>query len=260
MSAPQLSPKMINPNVPAIPFGREVAVELRKMAGTISARVLLILLALIWVITAVFLLVVRGGPEFTVAMEALGFASRIFIGLLTVLLVTSEWGQRAVMSVFTLEPRRERVIGAKLCAALIAAFTMFVLTVAIAAVITAIRGGSFDNAGAGLTYIGIRALFDVLLAFAMAIAILNTAGAIVGYLVLPDVIMPILLGLAALVGSGASTFDSLAPWIYPQQMFTGLSQVEVAGEAWVHLLVCAVIWIGVPAIIGTYRIMTTEVK
>ncbi|MFZ2511071.1 MAG: hypothetical protein WAW85_08285 [Gordonia sp. (in: high G+C Gram-positive bacteria)] len=263
MSSPQLTPKMINPTAPGVPFGREVAVELRKLIGTRGPRVLLGLLVLIWVITALVLLLTSGHLTFGDTLTGFSAVSRIFVGLLAILLVTGEWGQRAVMSVFTLEPRRERVIGAKLCAVLIGAVAIFVVAVAMAAAIVAIRGGSFDFAAAAFRMNGLRALFDVLMAFAIALAILNTAGAVVGYLALPEIIMPLLLMLFTLPtagNSGSNVYESVAPWVYPQEMFRAFASTNVPGEAWAHLLVCAVLWIGLPAIIGVRRVMSSEVK
>lgn len=263
MSAPQRMPKMIDPAVPGVPFGREVAVELRKLTGTRGPQVLLGLMVLIWVIIAIVLLATGGAPSFDAALTGFDAVSRIFVGLLAILLVTGEWGQRAVMSVFTLEPRRERVIGAKLCAVLAGAFAVFIAALALAALIVAVRGGSFEYAAEALRMNGLRALFDVLMAFAMALAILNTAGAIVGYLALPEIIMPLLLVLFSLPSGGVdsnSFYDSAAPWVYPQEMFRPFSDSVVPGEAWAHLLVCVMLWIGVPAIIGLQRVLSSEVK
>lgn len=263
MSAPQMMPKMINPAAPGVPFGREVAVELRKLIGTRGPQVLLGLMLLIWVITALVLLSTSGHLNFGDTLTGFSAVSRIFIGLLAILLVTGEWGQRAVMSVFTLEPRRERVIGAKLCAVLIGAFAVFVVAVAVAAAVVAIRGGSFDFAAEAFRVNGLRALFDVLMAFAMALAILNTAGAVVGYLALPEILMPLLLLLFTLPTegrAGSSFYETVAPWVYPQEMFRSFDSASVPGAAWAHLLVCAVLWIGLPAVIGVRRVMSSEVK
>lgn len=267
MSAPPAAPRGIDPHLGSIPFWREIAVELRKLVGTRGPWILLGLLALVWI--AILAVLVFGETvTFSGSVQAFGNMTRIFVAILTILLVTSEWGQRSVLTAFTLEPRRERVIAAKLAAALIGAATLFGLAVALSAVITAIRGGSFDGAAEVVRYGGVRALFDVLMAFAMALAVLNTAGAIVAYLALPDVVVPALLFLLSFSTSGAqpgfeghsTLFNTLAPWIYPQDAMSSLNSADIGAQDWAHVLVCAVIWIGIPGLLGVYRVMTSEVK
>lgn len=267
MSAPSAAPRGIDPHLGSIPFRREVAVELRKLVGTRGPWILLGLLALVWIAT-LLVMVAGASPTFSGSVEGFGATTRIFVAILAILLVTSEWGQRSVLTAFTLEPRRERVIAAKFTAALIGAGTLFLAAVALSAVIVALRGGSFDGAAQALRYNGIRALFDVLMAFAMALAVLNTAGAIVAYLVLPEIVVPALLFLFSFSASNAqpgfegrsSLFSSLAPWVYPQDALSSFNSVAVGAQDWAHLLVCAVIWIGVPGLLGVYRVMTSEVK
>lgn len=264
MSAP-MTTRTIDPHAPGIPFGRELVVELRKLVGTRGPWILLGVMGVIWLIV---IAVVLGVPEhpmaFGSALNGFGITSRIFVGVLAILLVTSEWGQRAVLTTFTLEPRRERVLAAKLCATLLGALVVFALGVALAALVTAMRGGSFGGADEALRYYGIRALFDLLMAFAMAMAVLNTAGAVVAYLVLPEVVVPAILFFGSVAASDDygrdSLFQSIGPWIYPQESMSVLQSANPGAQGWAQILVCAVIWIGLPGALGVYRVMTSEVK
>ncbi|MFT3660329.1 MAG: hypothetical protein QM809_02710 [Gordonia sp. (in: high G+C Gram-positive bacteria)] len=257
-------PRTIDMSAPGIPFTRAVAVELRKLVDTRGPLILLGLAALVWAVILVIALSQSTPMGFAELLEVFGGGSRIFVGVLTIVLVTAEWGQRAVLTVFTLEPRRERVIAAKLGAALLGASALFMSSLALAATATVIRGGSFAGAGAAVRSVGIHGLFDVLLAFAMAIVVLNTAGAVVAYLVLPEIVVPAVLFFGGLIvrdesGDGPTVFDRAADWVSPPRMLKVLDHAMGAQE-WAQLLVCTVLWIGLPGLLGVYRVLKAEVK
>ena len=260
MSAPT-TVKGIDPNLASIPFWREVLVELRKSVGTRGPWIVLGMLGLVWLGVCGIALSAGTLGSFGELLTSFGVMTRIFVGVLAILLVTSEWGQRSVVTAFTLEPRRERVLLAKLTAVVIGAAVIFVGMLLLTTLIVAIRAASFADAAAAIRGDGIRALFDVLMAFAIAIAILNTAGAMVTYLVVPEVIVPTVLLLGSFgSGSGDTLFERVAPWVYPREALSGIGQADPGAQDWGQVLVCAVIWIGVPALLGVYRVMTKEVK
>lgn len=266
MTAPLVTAKAINPSLPSIPFWRLVVVELRKLFGTWGPRILLGFIALAWLIVLAVVSLIRNAPTFAETVTAFGVVTRIFIAIIAILLVTTEWGQRSVLNLFTLEPRRDRVIAAKLSASLIAAAGLFAGYLALAAMVTAARGGSFGGAAEEIRFAGIRALFDLLMAFAFALLILNTAGAIVTYVILPDFLVPTILTIGSAAsggleaGGGSDAFSQLGEWISPQHAFAALSGSSPGASTWAHILVCSVVWIGIPAVLGVYRVMTSEVK
>ncbi|MFC0314821.1 ABC transporter permease [Gordonia phosphorivorans] len=263
MSVP-MTAKGIDPGLATIPFWRTVLVELRKAVGTRGPWIVLGVMALVWCGVGVVGLSVGVPASFGGLLSSFGLMTRIFVGVLAILLVTTEWGQRSVVTTFALEPRRERVILAKLSAALLLAVAFFAVMSVLATVITALRGGAFDDAARALRGDGVRTLFDVLMAFAIALAVLNTAGAMVTYLVLPEVIVPTLLFLGSLGSAadrpGGGLYGTLAPWVYPREALAGISEAAPGAQDWAQVLVCAVIWIGLPGVLGVYRVMTAEVK
>ncbi|MCK0439307.1 hypothetical protein MUG78_07495 [Gordonia alkaliphila] len=261
MSAP-MTVKGIDPNLASIPFWREVLVELRKSVGTRGPWIVLGVLGLVWLGVCAVALSTGTLGSFGELLTSFGVMTRIFVGVLAILLVTSEWGQRSVVTAFTLEPRRERVLLAKLTAVAIGAAVIFAGMLVLTSLIVAIRGASFADAADAIRGDGIRALFDVLMAFAIAIAILNTAGAMVTYLVVPEVIVPtvLLLGSIGTTAGEGTLFEKVAPWVYPRDALSGIGQVAPDAQDWGQVLVCAVIWIGLPGLLGVYRVMTNEVK
>ncbi|MEZ5212852.1 MULTISPECIES: hypothetical protein [unclassified Gordonia (in: high G+C Gram-positive bacteria)] len=266
MSAPVLPAKDIDPSLPGVPFGRLAAVELRKLLNTRSTWILLGLLGVIWLITLLILAFMRTPTDFATSVRVFGMMTPTFVGIVTIMLVTSEWGQRSVLSTFTLEPRRERVVAAKFCAAFGLALALFIAYVALAAIIAGARGASFDSSGPALRFSGVNGLFELLMAFAMALALLNTAGGIVVYLIVPSFIVPTVLTVGSLASGGLdeggkrTVFDSIADWISPSTAFDPLSHPSAGAETWAHVLVCFVLWVGIPGVLGIWRVMTTEVK
>ncbi len=256
----------IDPALAPIPFGREIGVELRKLVGTRATWTLVGIIAVLLGFVALIGASVRNSMTFDEILGPFGMVSRVFVGVLTIILVTGEWGQRTLLSTFTLQPRRERVIAAKACAAVLTALAVYLAYLVLAALVTAARGDSFGGAGAALRSSAIGTLFDVLMAFAMALAVLNTAGAIVAYLVLPDIVVPLLLSVIALAVDGDHFGDEsglqgqLLSWVYPRRVLAALDVTSPGATAWAQLLVCAVLWIGIPAMIGIYRVMRSDVK
>lgn len=247
-----------------VAFVREVEVELRKLVGTRGPWLLLGVIGVLAALVTLIGLGTRQSMTFDDLIAAYGMATRIFVGILAILLVTSEWGQRTLLSTFTLEPRRERIIAAKLTAALLGALAVFAATVLLSAVVTLLRGASFSAVGSVLQYGVIAAVFDVLMAFAIALAVLNTAGAIVSYIALPEIVVPLVLSIASLLADGPASqggwVSSLMSWVYPKRVLSAFQVVSPGASAWAHLLVCAVIWIGIPAMIGVARVLNSDVK
>jgi ABC-2 type transport system permease protein len=97
-------------------LGRLVAVELRKMIDTRAGFWLLVSNALIAVASVVVRLIWSPAEEQTLAhfFSATVEATSVLLPVLGILAVTSEWSQRTALTTFTLVPRRERVIAAKL--------------------------------------------------------------------------------------------------------------------------------------------------
>jgi ABC-type transport system involved in multi-copper enzyme maturation permease subunit len=110
------------PSAPgAIPFSRLVRVEWAKATDTRAARWLLALVALST--TAMLLVPVVAPTSFDQAhasylrVAALGLT--ILLPVVAILLVTGEWSHRTVMSTFTQEPRRIRVVNAKVAVSML---------------------------------------------------------------------------------------------------------------------------------------------
>src|SRR3954452_11020478 len=120
-----LSPRTLGidpaPSAPGpIPFSRLVRVEWAKATDTRAARWLLALVALS---TAGLMLVPVLAPTSFAQTYAsyLGVAAvglSILLPVVAILMFTGEWNQRSILTTFTQEPRRMRVLNAKLAVSL----------------------------------------------------------------------------------------------------------------------------------------------
>ena len=103
-----------------VPTTRLVQVEMRKMLDTRAGFWLLVVIAVLTV--AMIVLFATFAPDqdrnFDSFLGGAATPQGFLLPVLGVLLVTSEWGQRAALTTFTLVPHRSRVVVAKVLAAL----------------------------------------------------------------------------------------------------------------------------------------------
>jgi ABC-2 type transport system permease protein len=250
---------------PGIPFGRLFAVELRKTVDTRAGRWLIgITVGLALLAETIFLWVVVAQDEsaaFGDFVGAAAFVSSILLPVVGIMLVTSEWSQRTAMTTFTLEPRRTRIVLAKLLAGV--ALTAFVIAFALVVglVCTLLYGalqGPIDwtFGWSGFGGFVINQTFAMLGGFALACLLLNTPAAIVVFFIYKWV----LPGLFALGAALMAWFDDLAPWLDFQSASNELYDMPLTGDQWAHLVVSGFLWLVLPLAVGLWRILRAEVK
>jgi ABC-2 type transport system permease protein len=245
-------------DTPGIPFTRLVGVETRKMADTRAGMWLLAIIVLITV--GVVGLILVFAPEdartFESFLGATATPQGFLLPVLGVLLVTSEWGQRAALTTFTLVPRRGRIIAAKVLAAVLFGLAAITVALAVAAAATLVGGHPDPWGGYGLDDLGKFGLLQtmgILQGLAFGMLFLNSAAAIVTYFVLPIAF--------SVVTSLVESVRDLQPWID-----LGTSQVPLfeadglTGEEWAQLGTGVLLWIVLPLAVGAWRMLRTEVK
>ncbi|MBD1318467.1 ABC transporter permease [Streptomyces sp. SID6673] len=248
-----------------IPLTRLTIVELRKLVDTRAGFWLTASIGLISVVVVVAMLIAnRDNPAdltFGQFFGMMNIPTGIILPILAILLVTGEWSQRTALTTFTMEPRRERIVAAKLLAALAAGIGAVVLSLVLGAVGNVIAGIAFtDPAGAwsftaaGLVNSFLLQMFGLLLGFAFAALILNTPGAIVAYFALPTAL--------SLVTELVPWFkDNLGQWIDTGSTNAPFQSGDWAtGGEWARLIVSAIIWIAIPLTLGVIRVLRSEVK
>lgn len=254
-----------------IPFWRQVVVEFRKSFDTRAGFWLLITIAGMVALVEGFILIATLVQDsrilFTDFAYIAGGITSLLLPVLAILLVTGEWTQRSAMVSFSLEPRRSRVILAKLAVSILYVLATVVVMLVIALVGTAIcevaQPAQTDWDLNDTRQIQLLIAFVISQVLTMAIGfsfgalLLNTPAAIVLFF-LYWYALPIVL---AVVGSIRDWLGDILDWFNFQLALAPLADWELdTGEEWAKLIVSGAIWIGLPLVGGVLRILRAEVK
>jgi ABC-2 type transport system permease protein len=237
-----------------IPFPRLVRAEWAKATDTRAARWLLALVALstAGTLLAPVLAPTSFDQTHTSYLRVAALALSILLPVVAILMLTGEWSQRSVFTTFTQEPRRIRVVNAKLAASLVLGGG------------AAVFGGALTAAGLGLASASGRAVEADL-----------TAGAIIGYLLF--VLLNVLAGVAlgALLQSSATAIAAsfalpaafallgaasklVAEWIDMSTTFNWVLENEWGGHV-PQISVSVLSWVAVPLAAGVVRTMRRDI-
>ena len=237
-----------------IPFPRLVRVEWAKATDTRAARWLLALVALstAGMMLAPILAPTSFDQTYTSYLGVAALALTILLPVVAILMLTGEWSQRSVFTTFTQEPRRIRVVNAKLAASLVLGGG------------AAVFGGVVTAAGLGLASASGRALEANL-----------TVGAITGYLLF--VLLNVLAGVAlgALLQSSATAIAAsfalpaafallgtastlVADWIDMSTTWNWVLENKWGGHV-PQISVSVLFWVAVPLAAGVVRTIRRDV-
>jgi hypothetical protein len=101
-------------------------------------------------------------------------------------------------------------------------------------------------------------LIGIFIGFAIAMLLMNTPAAIVGYFAY-SLILPTAVGILSALSDG---FEKIAPWIEfntaQMPLFTG--DYTPTGEEWAQIAVAGTIWLIVPLAFGIARLLRIEFK
>ncbi len=241
-------------------LGRLVLVELRKMVNTRSGRWLLIAAVGIAVVIAV----VRGltgaesGRTLQGTFELVIFPFGVLLPVIGILTATSEWSQRTALTTFALVPRRMRIGGAKLLAAMLLALAALVVCLLTAAlgnlVATTIGGveGSWSISGSQILQGFVASELNLLMGVGFGLLLMSPAFAIVAFFALPTVF--------GIVGELVTGLKDVWAWIDINQAMAPLMESDASGDDWAKLAVASTIWIVIPLVLGLIRTNRREVK
>lgn len=237
-----------------IPFGRLLRVEWAKANDTRASRWLLGLMAASAIgLTLVPILAPSHIEQsFTSYLNFAAAALGIFLPVVAALMLTSEWSQRTALTTFTQEPRRIRVIKAKLAAAFLlgggAAFYGAVVTAAGLGVAAASGRAVEANltAGAAVGFV-LAALLNVGLGVALGALLQSSATAIAACFVLPTA-TGLVLAASKSVGGWLDASNAI-DWVLTNQWGGHVPQIVFS----------VILWIAVPLAIGIVRTVRRDV-
>jgi ABC-2 type transport system permease protein len=237
---------------------RLALVELRKMTDTRAGFWLLLSMLLIALAGVTLMLAFAPADELRfseLCRAVLDFAGLI-LPVLGILAVTSEWSQRTTLTTFTLVPRRERVIGAKLLAVLVLALAVTAIGVQIAVVANLLApivndaDGAWDLSVAELLTATLLQALGLLGGFAVGLALLRSAPAIVLAYMLPITF--------AILAETIPGFRETADWLDTTAPTEALWNDVGDGTGWAQLASSWALWLGVPLAIGLARVRRIE--
>jgi len=250
-----------------VPFARLVRVELRKAHDTRASfwllaaigGIVVVVLAIATIITLVQDEPVLFGDFVTIA----AYMTSFLLPILAIMLVTSEWSQRSALVSFSLEPRRQRVIFAKLVVAVLLTIATLIVAFAVGLVCTLIceigqpELTSWHVAATDLAGFVVTQTLAMMGGFALATLLLNTPASIVLFVVYKYILPGVFAAGAALING----FDKVAEWLDFQDAQSDIYEWNLSGtEEWAHLLVSGFLWLVLPMALGLWRIMRAEVK
>lgn len=239
-----------------IPFRRLLRVEWRKSTDTRSARWLLAAVALA-TIAAVAIPTARPGDmeqTWQTYLEFAGLGLALLLPAVSILMLTTEWSQRTVLVTFTQEPRRARVLGAKILSGMLLGLAGAVYAGLVSAAGLAVssalgRTVSWELDGSLVVGLVLFVLLNSLMGMAFGALLHNTAAAIVLFYVLPVVWS--LLAIAAL--------DRVREWLDTAETFSWVLAGSWDGHV-AQILVSTAVWVMAPLAVGLVRTFRREVK
>ena len=266
MAAPTGAPLDFS-HTPRVPFTRLVEVEFRKSYDTrASFWFLVAMFAVVGIVQTFLLIAALVSPGEVYFGDFLGLAAYpigFVLPLLAIMLVTTEWSQRTAMVTFALEPRRSRVLLAKLvvCLLLTVVTMVFATVLALAStiVLQLFQGDNTEWGFNGLSVPGfvVTTALAMMAGFAIATLLLNTPASIVLFIVYRLVVPGVLIVMGQLIDA----FDSVREWIDFQSAQGPIYDWTLSGgDEWGHLIVSGILWLALPLGFGLWRVLRAEVK
>lgn len=253
---------------PRSSFLRQAGVEARKLVDTRSGFWLLaggVVLTLAVAALNAFVITELGrlGGEARLtwagATGSVGSALGMFLGVLAVLTVTSEWSQRTALTTFALEPRRGRVLAAKAVVLVAATVVLVLVAVAVGALTVAITqamglASTWELPPRELAGFAGVALLNTAMGAAFGLLFLNTVAGVVAFFGLP------LVGSVVSAAGGVwEPLGRIAPWVVPDASSVALLNGTIHGEQWGWLATSTLVWVVLPAAVGTWRWLRRQV-
>ncbi|MGL5816520.1 MAG: ABC transporter permease [Phycicoccus sp.] len=234
-------------------------VELRKLVDTRAGRWLTLATSLVSVLFVVAFLVwgetveATAGALLTIAVLPLA----TLLPILGAMAATAEWSQRTGMVTFVLEPRRGRVVAAKIAASMVLGLRV-VIQAAAGVYLTRLVAGAFLDLpgdwfvpGDVVGGIALAMVIFLVQGVAFGLLLLNTPAAIVALLVLPTAF--------TIAGGVIGGFRRVAEWLDLSRVTEPLLTGAMTSSDWAHLGTASLLWIGLPLGVGTWRVLTKEI-
>src|SRR5690625_4687295 len=238
-----------------ITMGTRLHLELRK-ALTTRSGLILTLLALAWAPLVLIGWLAAVGTTGHTAETVLGIGATgvaVLLPIVTLLNVTGEWGQRAILTTFSLDPARGKVVVAKVLAGQVLALAVIASALASSLLTSLLMGvdlGGQQDLGRIVLGIVAGGTLYALMGSALGTLTLSTPLGLGVLLVAPQLVT----NLGPLAGE---RWADVAPWVEINTRLGELSGGSVAH--WGHLAVACLLWIVLPLLLGFWRVRRADV-
>jgi len=239
----------------SIPFHRLLRVEWRKGLDTRSARWLLTAIAVVTIGAVAIPAALPNNMDQTLPtyLSIAGLGLAVLLPVLSILVLTTEWTQRTVLVTYTQEPRRVRVLAAKILAGALLALAGTAYAGLIAATGLAVssalgRTVTWELDASHATGLALFVLLNSLMGMAFGALLHNTAAAIVLFYVLPTA--------WSLIAIGA--LDRVREWLDTMQTFGWVLTADWDGHV-PQILTSTAVWVLAPLAVGLIRTLRREV-
>ncbi|WP_462418521.1 ABC transporter permease [Kytococcus sp. Marseille-QA3725] len=247
---------------PGLPFPCLFHVELRKTVDTRAGRWLLGVVVLVTALTMglVMWFSRQDGASLGSLFNTITIPQSVLLPVLGILTMASEWSQRTALVTFTHEPRRWRVMIAKVLASVALGLLVLAVTVGLAVLAhvasTALAGSTMDLSLPAAVYgkFIVTQVLNVLIGTALGALLLNVPLAIAAFFVLPAVI--------TVASTTVGWIRDHAAWIDLATATTPLASGSTwpTGEQWLQLASVTALWVALPLALGLWRVARKEVK
>ncbi|MFG1927882.1 hypothetical protein [Cryptosporangium sp. NPDC048952] len=227
-----------------------ILVELRKAVDTRAGAALPVTIGVLVVaVTGVQLAFADDRTWVSVVANAQQPVS-VLVPLIGLLLVTGEWSQRTGLTTFVLVPARSRVVVAKFVAASVLSVVVSVVGFLITFVM--LIGSEWEFSWSVVVQLVLVNWLTTMFGTSFGLLLWYSAPAIVVYYVVPFV--------WTFVGRLAPGLESVSPWLDLGQSRMPLAAPGVAAREWAQLLTSSLLWIAVPAALGTLRLNRSDLS
>jgi ABC-2 type transport system permease protein len=228
-------------------------VELRKAVDTRAGFWLQAATAAITAAAVAILCIVgdHSDRELTSVLALAVQPANILLPVAGILLVSSEWSQRTSLITFTLVPRRQRVLIAKLLAALVLSLAAFAVCLSLSLAATAISGGAMHLPAARLGQMAFFTVTSMLIGVGFGAALQSSAPAIVLSFAAPVAI--------SAIGS-IHAIEGGVRWIDQARSLAPLTDRVFSADDWAHATTTLALWLLLPLGIGAWRLARGEIR
>jgi ABC-2 type transport system permease protein len=231
-------------------IARLTVIELRKAVDTRAGLGLLVAIGALVAAVAGLQLALADVRTWTSVVANAQQPVSVLTPLLGLLLVTGEWSQRTALTTFVLVPSRSRIIVAKFAAASL--LSVATTSAGFAIAFAFLSGSHWEFSGAVVAQLTLVNWLTTMFGTSFGLLLWYSAPAIVVYYLVPFA--------WTFVGRIVPGLEPVSPWLDIGQSRVPFAASGVTAGEWAQLLTSSLLWVAVPAVLGTLRLRRADLS